>query len=67
MRSEFRHCGSCGGERPFETPPCADGHGTDCPERVCTECGTAILVDPPVDPAGAAPATAAIPHRTNAA
>lgn len=47
MRTESRHCGSCGDERPFETPPCTDGHGVDCPERVCTHCGSALLVDPP--------------------
>ncbi|HEY9388805.1 MAG TPA: hypothetical protein VIR27_03415 [Mycobacteriales bacterium] len=50
MRTESRHCGYCGDERPFETPPCADGHGVDCPERVCTHCGTALLVDPPEPP-----------------
>jgi hypothetical protein len=37
-----------------EQPPCLDGHD-DCPEWVCTECGTAIvfgwltpdIIDPP--------------------
>ncbi|WP_242886235.1 hypothetical protein [Actinomadura litoris] len=28
----------------FEQPPCPDGHGEECPERACTECGTAMLV-----------------------
>ncbi|MFA1545493.1 hypothetical protein [Actinomadura chokoriensis] len=33
----------------FEQPPCPDGHGAECPERACVECGTAILVGlPPV-------------------
>lgn len=63
MRSEFRHCGSCGGEQRFETPPCVDGHGADCPERVCTRCGTALLVDPPQ--ADLADRTA--PHTSHAA
>jgi hypothetical protein len=41
-----RECPRCGGERRFERPPCVDGHGTDCPEWACVECGTAILVIP---------------------
>ncbi|GAA2140582.1 hypothetical protein GCM10009727_37750 [Actinomadura napierensis] len=32
----------------FEQPPCPDGHGAECPERVCVECGMAVLVDPPL-------------------
>ncbi|SEG09755.1 hypothetical protein SAMN04489712_103204 [Thermomonospora echinospora] len=36
-------CSDCGGDRPFEQPPCADGHGAECPERACTVCGTAVL------------------------
>lgn len=39
-------CCSCGVETLFETPPCADGH-EDCPERVCTGCGAAVLLGPP--------------------
>ncbi|MEV5828538.1 hypothetical protein AB0L25_23550 [Spirillospora sp. NPDC052242] len=37
----------------FEQPPCPDGHGPDCPERACVDCGTAVLVgpDPAPDPA----------------
>ncbi|MCM3925536.1 hypothetical protein ND748_28190, partial [Frankia sp. AiPs1] len=50
-------CAECGDERPFEQPPCADGHGSDCPEWACTECGVALLVGPallaaPVPPGG---------------
>ncbi|WP_064743435.1 hypothetical protein [Actinomadura rifamycini] len=39
----------------FEQPPCPDGHGPDCPERACVDCGTAVLVgpDPAPDPARA--------------
>jgi hypothetical protein len=40
------HCPRCGNERRFERPPCVDGHGADCPEWACVECGTAILVVP---------------------
>ncbi|QFG20704.1 hypothetical protein [Actinomadura sp. WMMB 499] len=37
----------------FEQPPCSDGHGSDCPERACVECGAAVLAgpDPSPDPA----------------
>jgi hypothetical protein len=30
----------------FEIPPCFDGHGLDCPDRACIDCGTAIAVGP---------------------
>jgi hypothetical protein len=40
------HCPTCVRYRPVEPPPCADGHGADCPERLCTACGTALLVGP---------------------
>ncbi|CAO5168592.1 Ferredoxin [Frankia sp. AiPs1] len=39
-------CAVCGGERAFEQPSCADGHGPDCPEWACTGCGHAVLVGP---------------------
>jgi hypothetical protein len=38
------HCVSCRGEREFEQPPCLDGHGVDCPELACVECGMAVVV-----------------------
>ena len=38
----MRHCPGCRAERVVEQPPCLDGHD-DCPEWVCTECGTAIV------------------------
>ncbi len=40
----FRACIDCGGERAFVQPPCEEGHGVDCPDRVCTECGAAVLI-----------------------
>jgi hypothetical protein len=46
MATELRTCPSCGDDRPFEAPPCPDGHGTDCSELACVECGTAVLVGP---------------------
>ncbi|GAA2359331.1 hypothetical protein GCM10010404_10700 [Nonomuraea africana] len=42
-RSE--HCPSCAGERPFEQPPCMEGHEA-CPEWACLECGHALLAGP---------------------
>jgi hypothetical protein len=39
-----RHCSVCADERDFEQPSCADGHGADCPEFACVECGMAITV-----------------------
>jgi hypothetical protein len=49
METVPRHCSSCGEERDFEAPPCADGHGCDCPELVCRTCGAALVTDlPPV-------------------
>ncbi|TNM69458.1 hypothetical protein FHN55_03920 [Streptomyces sp. NP160] len=45
-------CPWCSGPRPFEVPPCADGHGEACPERVCTACSGALLLG--ADPAPSA-------------
>jgi hypothetical protein len=46
-------CPQCADERPFERPECLDGHGTDCPERACVECGAAVLLGPLTQPAQA--------------
>jgi DNA polymerase III alpha subunit (gram-positive type) len=43
---QYLHCPTCADVRLAEAPPCADGHGYDCPERACTDCGTALFVDP---------------------
>lgn len=37
-------CPICDADRGFETPPCCDGHGPDCPDRACIECGTVLCV-----------------------
>ncbi|GAB2464045.1 hypothetical protein [Jatrophihabitans fulvus] len=42
---EYLFCPACDRETAAETPPCADGHGADCPDRACVECGTAVLFD----------------------
>jgi hypothetical protein len=39
-----RSCPSCRDQRLFEQPPCVDGHGVDCTEWCCTECGAAVLI-----------------------
>jgi hypothetical protein len=43
----FRNCARA---TEFEQPPCSDGHGTDCPEWYCRECGAAAFVGWSVDP-----------------
>ncbi len=41
---ELRWCGTCDEELLFEQPDCTDGHGADCPEWVCVQCGRALLL-----------------------
>ncbi|MEK8109932.1 hypothetical protein NKG94_47010 [Micromonospora sp. M12] len=38
------YCDVCEGVAPFEAPPCVDDHGTDCPELVCIDCGSAVVI-----------------------
>jgi hypothetical protein len=42
--SPTRWCVPCAAEQPFEVPPCEDGHGEDCLDLACVECGHAIVV-----------------------
>lgn len=42
----FSYCPTCARQQPVEAPPCTDGHGPECPERVCTVCAGALLVAP---------------------
>jgi hypothetical protein len=54
MHRVLLHCAECDQIRAFEAPPCADGHGDDCPERACAECGCAVfvgLIPPAAEPA----------------
>ncbi|MFE0592430.1 hypothetical protein [Micromonospora echinospora] len=44
MSERELYCDSCQGVQLFEVPPCADGHGADCPELSCTGCGAAVLI-----------------------
>ena len=39
-----RWCPECADERPFEMPPCEDGHGADCLDLACLDCGFAVVV-----------------------
>lgn len=41
----FMYCPNCDRDCLAETPPCADGHGDQCPDRACVECGTALVLD----------------------
>ncbi len=44
VTAEIRYCAGCQDERGFEVPPCEDGHGLDCLDLACVECGHAIVV-----------------------
>ncbi len=44
MARDLRWCPECSDERAFEMPPCEDGHGLDCLDLACSDCGFAIVV-----------------------
>ena len=44
MTAVYRFCSECSDERLFEQPPCGDGHGPDCPELACVDCGLALVL-----------------------
>ena len=44
MLIDFRRCSSFSSKQLFEQPPCEDGHGDDCLDLACVECGHAIVV-----------------------
>jgi hypothetical protein len=40
-------CPTCDDVTDFVQPPCVDGHtddGGECPEWICVDCGTALLI-----------------------
>ena len=39
-----QRCTICGEDVRFERPSCLDDHGSDCPEWICVQCGTAVLI-----------------------
>lgn len=59
-------CPACGDDRAFEQPPCGDGHGVDCPEWACVDCGAALLVGVPL-PVGHEPGRDGVHPRPDAA
>ena len=44
MLYDVRWCAGCEGDRPFEVPPCEDGHGADCIDLACVDCGHALVL-----------------------
>ena len=44
LTRDLRWCAECADERPFEVPPCEEGHGADCLDLACVDCGAAIVV-----------------------
>ena len=42
-RVQLRWCADCEGRTLFEVPPCEDGHGIDCLDMACVECGAAVV------------------------
>jgi hypothetical protein len=45
---QLLYCPTCARESLAETPPCPDGHGDECPDKACVECGTALVIDAPL-------------------
>jgi hypothetical protein len=44
-------CPVCGRGGTVVTPDyCSDGHGAECPDRICVDCGSALFIDPDVSP-----------------
>ena len=43
-------CTVCAAETEYEAVPCQDGHGGDCPDLLCVECGYVIVVAGVVEP-----------------
>lgn len=62
----FGYCDTCAAETIFERPLCVDGHGDLCAEWVCTDCGTAVIVEIGVylEPLSVEPAVAVEPVRS---
>ncbi len=46
MDAEFAPCPDCGVVVIVEVPPCAEHAPADCPDRACTQCGAALVIDP---------------------
>jgi hypothetical protein len=44
VQIEFRWCAACATKTLFEQPPCEDGHGEECLDLSCVECGHAVVL-----------------------
>ena len=44
MSETYRWCVGCDDEQVFVAPPCDDGHGEECLDLACIDCGHAITV-----------------------
>jgi hypothetical protein len=42
--THIRFCSICTAARAFDPVPCTEGHGSDCPEVMCVECGYVVVV-----------------------
>jgi hypothetical protein len=56
MAEMTRYCADCGWQRLFErrhaiAGTCPDSPDGQCPERMCTGCGAALLIDVATGPA----------------
>lgn len=38
----------CGRAGALVAPSCDEGHGDECPDRICADCGVAVFLDPVV-------------------
>ena len=53
MDSRLWPCPPCGEIREFVQPTCLDGHtedGGECPEWICVDCGSALLIGDAASP-----------------
>jgi hypothetical protein len=48
MSDREMYCATCEVETLFEAPPRSEEYDEECPELLCTGCGTAILIAPVV-------------------
>ena len=39
-----RWCSDCSDVTAFLVPPCEDGHGEDCLDLACADCGSAVVL-----------------------
>ncbi|MEJ7702577.1 MAG: hypothetical protein WKF47_02350 [Geodermatophilaceae bacterium] len=42
--ASIQWCTTCSRDGSFEQPVCSEGHGADCPEWFCIDCGLAVVL-----------------------